>query len=816
MENGIDDSVAGTSIRDGSMSPGRKAREEGRRATSVDSLGPPPRHHLGRVSLLALQLCALAGQVWAVHLARATGGQSGFADVLSVASMGLMYGSAVWVLTRPHLTRLTRNLAIACLAVTPTLMVRATDPLLFTGFDEQLHVRTLVDIIGSHRLFEPNPVLEISPRYPGLEVITVVFHQLGLPVMVAAVTVIVLARLLLAAVLCDAVEHLTQSSRAGGLAVAVYAMSPQFVWFNSQYAYQTVSIPLALASVSMIGRARTAEHPLPFLGGATVCLFGVAMTHHLTSFLTAAFLVVWILAERGHARMEVAYGALAAIATTLTWAVVQRSTLQKYFGPMINDLMSDIDSGVKRQAFQDSAGTATPLLDKVLLLNYAAALSLTALALFLLTLRWQRKRLHDLHYWSPQLLVLGMALILPVLFAARIVPKGVQIFTRSSSFLFLPLSFVVVNYISRLDWWHMAWLPHRPPQDNGPHPSKGGFVAHVFWVVVATTVFLGGYVLGSGPNWARLPGSYIPAADSRSMDAETLAAVKWAGESLPPGSRISADRVSSVLLAAQAGVWPVYEGLGGVKTPDLYVPFRWGLEETDMAAALKVRYIYVDRRMADRLPPFGIYFADGEANMGQQFRSAQLTKFDRVSGITTVYRHGPVSIYDLKKLGLPEYRSGWVGPTPVVRTLDQVTVGLMVGLFLAWVVRSRFWPRIVAQAIHLRRTWGPADSAAVLMAGVAMTSAALLITHVWLTPELVVCAVLVPAALNPGKVRALLRRARANVTGPVLLGAGLFVVMLTAIFGFAVYDAASEDVVHVQQILEDPASVHNPPNESQG
>ncbi|MCB1288977.1 MAG: hypothetical protein KDB47_15040, partial [Mycobacterium sp.] len=102
--------------------------------------------------------------MWAVHLAR-TGGE-GTADILSTLSMGVMYGSAVWVLTRPKLTRTSRNMAIACLALTPTLMSRATDPLLLTGFDEQLHLRTLVDIISSHQLFQPNPVLDISPRYP--------------------------------------------------------------------------------------------------------------------------------------------------------------------------------------------------------------------------------------------------------------------------------------------------------------------------------------------------------------------------------------------------------------------------------------------------------------------------------------------------------------------------------------------------------------------------------------------------------------------------------------------------------------------------
>ena len=764
----------------------------------------------GRIILIGWQLVALAGQVWAVHLARTRG--EGAADILSTVSMGVMYGSAVWVMTRPRLTRTSRNMAIACLAVTPTLMSRATDPLLLTGFDEQLHLRTLADIISSHQLFQPNPVLDVSPRYPGLETVTVVFNELGLPPMMAAVTLILIARLVLVFVLCDAVELLTESSRAGGLAVAVYALSPQFVWFNSQFSYQTLALPLALGAISLIGRARDADEPLPLLGGATVCLLGVALTHHLTSFLTVTFLIVWTLAERGEARIRVAYGAMAGLSATVLWAIVQRSTLEQYFGPMIDDLASELGGGVRRQAFQDSAGTATPLMDRVLLLTYAGALTLTVMALFFLTVRWQRRREHDLYYWNPQLLVMGLSLAIPVLLAARVVPKGVEIFTRSSSFLFLPLSFVVVNYMGRLDWWHMGRLPDRPPQQFGPEPTRHGRLWHLVGSVLASVVFLGGYVLGSGPAWARLPGSYLPAADSRSMDAETLAAVKWAGESLPPGSRIGADRVSAVLLAADARLWPVYEGLNGVKTPELYVPYQWGMDETDKANALKIRYLYVDERMADSLPPFGYYFASGEVDQGKKFTAAQLTKFDKVPGIKTVYRHGPVSIYDLKGLGLTEYRNGWVGSTPVFRPVDQVAVGLVVGLFVAWLMGRRFWSRIAGQASRLRRVFGPADGAAVLLAAVGLSSAALLLLHVWLTPLLVVSALAVPVLVFPGRAASTLRHLTRHVTARGLLVTGALMVPLAAIIGFAVYDAAAVDIVEVRNILDDPQSVHAPPD----
>ena len=55
----------------------------------------------------------------------------------------------------------------------------------------------------------------------------------------------------------------------------------------------------------------------------------------------------------------------------------------------------------------------------------------------------------------------------------------------------------------------------------------------------------------------------------------------------------------------------------------------------------------------------------------------QLTKFDRVPGITVAYRHGPVTIYDISGLGIAELRSGWFKPTPEVRITTQLAVGLV-------------------------------------------------------------------------------------------------------------------------------------------
>lgn len=750
------------------------------------------------IVLIIGQLCALAGQVASVGLARSN--HSGTAELVSDASLALAFGSALWVMTRPQLSRQIRNTAVAALAVTPALMWHATNPLLFTGFDEQLHMRTLGDIISSHRLFEANPLLEVSPRYPGLEAVTVLVHQLGVPTMVAAFIVILVARLVLLAVFCDAVEQITGSARAGGLAVAAYAVSPQFVFFNSQFAYQTLALPLALAAVSLIARSRAAPDPFPYFGGATICLLGVAITHHVTSFLTAGLLLLWTVAERGQARTRVAFGASAAIAATLAWAIVQRSLLTTYFGPIIDDVTAQFRGGARRGAFKDTAGTVTPPLDKVLLLYYAAALSLTVLALTVVALRWWRRADRRIHQSSPHWLLLMLTACIPISLAARVVPSGGELFDRSSSFLFVPFSLVLADYAFRV-WW-----PESDESSTQTSPMSGRL--RFLLVLSACGVFLGGYVLGSGPNWARLPGPYMAAADSRSMDAETIAAVKWTRQTLPPGSRIAADRDSSDLLASQAGLWPVMKGPSYIDAPALYAADGWGQSETDMAAAMQLRYLYVDRRLAAELPHFGSYFFKGETGDGQQLTEAKLTKFDHVPGIKVVYRHGPVSIYDLKSLGVPILQSGWYEPTPQIRMPTQLAVGLTCGLFIALVMRSRVWPSIRTDAARLRRAWDPALTAATVLASAALASVALLLLHVWLTPLTIFAAVFVLVINNIRSAVAVVRRGADRVSRRGVRSALLLAIALTAIMSVAALSAAAEVDTRVGRILDDPAATH--------
>jgi hypothetical protein len=800
------------------------------RATHRGDIWPDARPFTDVRVLLLGQAGALVIQAVAIWLARQ--GVEAAAGLASVCGYGVGFASALRSLTRPQLTRALRNTAVVCVGVMTTVQHWLADPLLFTAFDEQLHARTLSDIVSSHRLFEQNPGLGISSRYPGLESVAALFHQLGLPVMVAAMAVVLAARLVLVLVLCDAVEHLTGSPRAGGLAVAVYAMSANFVTFNSMFSYQTLALPLALAAVAFIARARWAADPRPLFGGATVCLLAVAVTHHLTSWFTAAFLVVWATAEGGRpARRRVFYGAVVAVVTTIAWAMIQLEFVRSYFSPLIEDMRTQLNHE-HRGAFHDDAGWSTPLWERVFLLYYTAALVLVVSLLILVFARSVLPRLRsgvprcDARRWEPGVLLVVLAAMIPTLLGARIMPIGSEIADRLGTFLFLALSLLVVRAADR-------WSQLRRGSNLPSWSHRHLMIVRSLALVLATGVFVGGYLMGSGPGWIRLPGPYLVGADRRSMDPETLAAVHWARDELPPGRLIGADRVSSVLLASQGGLFPVMNDKVR-DVPSLYFADRWGPRQSEFARGLHLRYLYVDRRNGDDRPHLGTYFYRGETDNFDpdhhvaghpRLTRAELTKFDNIRGIRTLYRHGPISIYDLGGLydpsgeNVPEYRIGWARPkTPDAGVGIQLATGLLSGLALALFPRSSAGRIVTEKLKSFRITAGPSLTFAAGLATSCAASITLLLAHIWLGPIVFLAMALGVLLVNPRWAKFLFwatfllmnlinGAARLRWRRWIATSAMLAVPAVMAI-GLSIQGAYSEDVTKVHSILDDPSAVH--------
>ena len=114
--------------------------------------------------------------------------------------------------------------------------------------------------IAGSGLFSPNPVLQVSPFYPGLELFTGVGIRLtGLPVVLAESLVILLCRLLLVLIIYHAALLVSPSRRGASLVVAFYAVSSEFYSFNSGFAYETLALTLGLGGIFLLRRAQLAD-----------------------------------------------------------------------------------------------------------------------------------------------------------------------------------------------------------------------------------------------------------------------------------------------------------------------------------------------------------------------------------------------------------------------------------------------------------------------------------------------------------------------------------------------------------------------------
>jgi hypothetical protein len=592
------------------------------------------------------------------------------------------------VLLAARPSRALRELTVAAIGVYPAVVYRLTSPLVLGGFDEHIHERTLLDLLRGSGLFAPNPMLPISPEYPGMELFTGMAVRLtGLPVTIAMSLVILLCRLVLVLTIYHGVLTLNLSRRGASLVVVLYAASPQFYFFNSQFAYQTFALTLGLGGLYLLRRAQLAEGTaaLRLFCAAIISLIATVMTHHVTSWIVLAFLVAWaLLAPRGQ-RKVLAYAALAMGVSVIIWTADIVNQLAVYLGPIFSAALQEfhllVGGASERRLFSGSGGTVTPDWERLVLIFYSLSCTCAAVICgWILLRRAIRERNRMLGFLGV------LSLAYPVTFAAHFVPTAADLGDRASTFLFLPLALscsLVMLHLPRVGM--RARLGSRP-----------GVLVLLLGLVAGT--YMGGVMLGVGPDWNVLPGPYLVSAEARSQDPETLAAVRWAAAHLPAGSRIVADRVPADLLAAQARLWPVLAPEQGLEAPQLYFADGWGPEQTAIVKGLHISYLYVDQRLADSLPRDGFYFYPGESSTPKRIAVTNLIKFAHVPGLTAVYHHGPITIYDTTKLGAAPVREGFVGERPMGlgKLGDAVLGALVTGLILA--LRRRLaWVRYAAQ-----------------------------------------------------------------------------------------------------------------------
>jgi hypothetical protein len=562
------------------------------------------------------------------------------ADAVYWAGLLLIIVPIALAILRPDRARSERVGLVILLGLATYVAKILHSPSYFTLLDEFLHLRTAQDIIDTGLLFLPNPLLVVSPLYPGLELATSGVAQLtGLSAFDVGVAIVGFARLLLMLSLFAVFEEASGSARVASIAALIYASNPNFGVFDSQFAYESLALPLAIASIYAVVRWQRAElHRRRYLVLALVTITGVVVTHHLTSFVLIGFLAMWtvVAAIVGPRRAwhPPAFAFLFAATTAVFWVLTVASETIRYLAPRVRDSLElfrlIIGQSTQRGIFETTTGYTTPDWERII------ALASTGILLVLLPpgiLRvWQMRPRQSL----AAVLALG-SLTFPASLALRLTRHGAEESTRTPEFIFLAVGFVAAMAIVRL---------------RLPEIRFAVLVRQPLLAAIVAVVFIGGIVIGL-PRWARLPGPYLPAADTRSIESRGRMAALWMHEFLGPGNRIAADRINRNLMGSEGRQYPVTSYGDQIDTWRLFYTPR--VDETDQAIIRdgQIEVVVTDDRTTTALPLTRVYFENGEPGLydrKEPLNPRFLAKWDQIEGVSRFFDDGAIHFYNVDRI----------------------------------------------------------------------------------------------------------------------------------------------------------------------
>lgn len=647
------------------MTLGRTAEEQFPLAAhSEQRVSPFISTHWGWLPVLSVvNALALVLTAFAMTAARSN---AAWAEPLFWLSLLIIFAPTALRLASPTMTRQERWGLVLLAGMALYLVKVLRSPTGFTFHDEFLHWRTAADILRTGRLFSDNPILPVSSLYPGLEILTTAVANLtGLAIYPAGVITIGVGRVLLMLSLYLFFEQVSRSERIGGIATLIYLGNANFLFFDGQFSYESLALPIATAILCAVIR-REAERERNFwrLLILTLPLIGaLAVTHHLTGYVLVGLLFLFTLAAVIYRRSRLSWASLGVItliafAAVSGWASRTAGATDEYLTPVLTSGATEFvqfifNENVGRQLFRGAAGQSSPVWERVIGVVSTICI-LVILPIGILRI-WQAAlvrligglqgisslRFGALQSWrryrnNPFALAFsGVIFLHPLMLALRFTSSGWEIANRSSEFVFWAVTLVIAIGIVSVQAWH---IPRRL--------WMGGFV---IW---ASLIFVGGIISG-WPPWGRLPGDYLVSGDSRSIEPQGIAAANWTNTFLNGQDRIAADRINTLLLATYGHQQPVTHLHDNVYLASLFFAPQIGAEERQLIKTVNLRYLLADERLSTGLPQVGFYFEAGEPPTGEPDNSVPpevLTKFSDLSNVSQLFDSGSIKIYDLSGL----------------------------------------------------------------------------------------------------------------------------------------------------------------------
>ena len=555
----------------------------------------------------------------------------------------LLYWAGILLVALPIFYRLTsreasptERLALVCLLGLSLYAVKVIrDAPLYTFSDELVHAFNANQIAGRHHLFHPNPIIPVTPYYPGLEAATSALMSItGLSSFSAGVIVVGAGRLTLIAALFLLFGRLSGSARTAGLGVAIYTGNFNFLFWGAQYSYESLSLPLlvlvmmALAERESSPRNRAREWAVPVILGTAA----IVITHHLTSYALVIFLAAlalshWALRRSWDWRNPWRFAILAAV-LAVGWLLLVANSTIGYLSPVLSEAFEAVLNTASGEApprglFQGKgpAAPVTPI--------FARAVALLAVAILAAGLPVGLARVWRRYRSQPFVVLFALAALgFFGTLALRLAPAAWETGNRASEFLFIGLAFVLAG-VGLERWRPRAWP----------------WLGRVLLAGCLGVILVGGAI--SGWPWdAQLARPLRAKAEGETIVSPPLAMAEWARDHIDDG-RFAAPVADSRLLLVPGDKTAFAGESPDVK--DIVENLRLEGWELPLLRRNDLRYVVVDRREAAGDGTRGYFFTTDGVGFDEEFLpEAVVTKFNALPDAARIYTNGAITVYDME------------------------------------------------------------------------------------------------------------------------------------------------------------------------
>ncbi len=563
----------------------------------------PPGRRRGRIAIGSLSLlAAVAGGVTLIVVAYAMAKHSttvahfhvfwlGFALVLLPVAIAGGRAPGRW-------TAGVLLVGYGAITMLPKLLMSPNGPVFF---DEFGHIRHANDIVASGHLNVASSYLPILRVYPGLEVLTAWLHNLtGASTWHVGQAIVLVAHCGVLLVVRWIARMAGLGDRAAFFAALVYSLNPSFMYFDTQYAYESLGLPLCFTAIALafaITRTRSVRTGLFFVVAALAAVGACIVTHHVSAAVMVVMLELISLispiagrrAATPVARWGAATVAFLGVAGLALWVTFVAPTTLDYIDPHVRGGIrgvveiftghSSTTSGSARH--QLFSGASVPAYEKVLAYVAPLLAGLAVLGALIQAVR-DRRDSRRIVMVTPFIALAGLYFVsLPL----ALTVDGGETAHRAWGYGYLGIA-ICAAYAA--PFWTRLWVLR----------ARWG------WPVVGALALVAAGIgnVAAGENVSyRFPGPYQFGTDTRSQTPELHQLAAWIRANLPPDMKVVTDRFTGEIVTSETTL--------DVPNPDesrAYGLYREGDEASPSLRAFLAqhdfRYWILDTRIVSELP----------------------------------------------------------------------------------------------------------------------------------------------------------------------------------------------------------------------